>query len=341
MQLRRPAHDPPGITPAGSLLASDGLQPPEMIRFTVEPFTTVVQGCAYRTEPTTLVAKRVPAAQAAPLPPLSSPPPSEQASVIAASAKAGSGCVFRKKGGLLWEVVIDGGDRFYLENTLGARYLDYLLHHPNEPISAFDLEVIIQPEKGEARSRDSIQPESDPQARREYREALRRLQAEREAARAAGDPEAVERLDGEDRALACALKPGRLGPTRAAGARATFAKRWRLSWRNWKGGPEERGVCGALGAAFEHRVRVPVQPFGGADMGVRIEWGVRKARGVDRKMGIESSLKARPARRLGVHPGPSAVLRSGGASRCEAAQIGSLASHHRGDNCYENEPSKH
>jgi hypothetical protein len=49
----------------------------------------------------------------------------------------------------------------------------------NEPIHAFDLEVKVQPEKGEARSRNSCQPESDPQAMREYRQALRQLQVER------------------------------------------------------------------------------------------------------------------------------------------------------------------
>jgi hypothetical protein len=55
-------------------------------------------------------------------------------------------------------------------------------------------------------------------------------------------------------------------------------------------------------------------------MGVRVEWGVRKARGGDRKMGAERFLKARPARRLGVHPGPSVVLPGGRCqSRCEAS----------------------
>jgi hypothetical protein len=40
--------------------------------------------------------------------------------------------------------------------------LNPLLHHPNEPISAFELEVAISPEKGEARATNSIQAESDP-----------------------------------------------------------------------------------------------------------------------------------------------------------------------------------
>lgn len=121
-------------------------------------------------------------------------------------AKGGRAYVFRKKGGLLWEVVIDEGDRFYLADTLGARYLDYLLHHPNEPISAFDLEVAITPEKGEARALNSIQPPLDGQARREYRQTLRTLQAAREQSQATGNSSTVSRLAGEIEALESALK---------------------------------------------------------------------------------------------------------------------------------------
>jgi hypothetical protein len=91
---------------------------------------------------------------------------------------------------------------------LGARYLDYLLHEPNEPIRAFDLEVEVQPEKGEARVRDSFQPQSDPQAMREYRQALRRLEAERADAQGAGDRERVEGLNGQIVALESALRAG-------------------------------------------------------------------------------------------------------------------------------------
>ncbi|MCX6928153.1 MAG: hypothetical protein NT154_33825, partial [Verrucomicrobia bacterium] len=88
-----------------------------------------------------------------------------------------------------WEVVLGGGRAFHLPNVLGSRYVNYLLHEPNVPISAFDLEVAVQPEKGEARCRNSIQPESDARALREYAQELRRLQASRERAQAAGNPE--------------------------------------------------------------------------------------------------------------------------------------------------------
>jgi hypothetical protein len=110
--------------------------------------------------------------------------------------------------GTQWKVIFDGGAAFYLGATLGARYLGYLLHHPNVPISAFDLELAVTKEKGEVRTKDSIQPESDPQAKREYREALRKLQAEREHAEAADDATEVERLDSEMEALESALRAG-------------------------------------------------------------------------------------------------------------------------------------
>jgi len=91
-------------------------------------------------------------------------------------ADADSAWVFRWTG-RDWKVVLAGGEPFYLPNTLGARYVDYLLHSPSVPIAAFDLEVAVQPEKGEARSRDSIQPESDAQPCREYHQALRQFRA--------------------------------------------------------------------------------------------------------------------------------------------------------------------
>jgi len=121
-----------------------------------------------------------------------------------------------------WQVVFDGGRPFYLEDTLGARYVNYLVHHPNVPISAFDLEVAIQPEKGEVRSKNSIQPESDAQALRQYRQELHRLQAEK--VEAAGEPEEVARLEGEIEALLSALKEGVRAPDNGERARGNVRK---------------------------------------------------------------------------------------------------------------------
>ncbi len=111
-----------------------------------------------------------------------------------------------RKAGLFWEVVYDGGRPFYVEDTLGARYLNYLLHAANKAIPAFEMEVAITPEKGEARSRISIQPETDAKAKREYRAALRWLELDRAGAREGGDGAKVSDLDREIKKVKAALR---------------------------------------------------------------------------------------------------------------------------------------
>jgi hypothetical protein len=160
-----------------------------------------------------------------------------------AGTQSGPAYVFRRVG-RRWEVVCGGGRAFRLRNTLGTRYLDYLLHEPNEPIRAFDLEVEVQPEKGKARVRDSFQPESDSQAMREYRQELGRLKTERAGAQAAGDREEVERLDGEIEALESALEAG--GGAADTGERARDNVRKAVAAVTEKlseGGPEERAFA--------------------------------------------------------------------------------------------------
>ena len=90
------------------------------------------------------------------------PAPGDKPSSV--GADAGSAYVFAWTG-RDWKVVFDAGRPFYLPDTQGARYVDYLLHHPNMPISAFDLEVAVQPEKGEARSRNSDRHEAAQEGR--------------------------------------------------------------------------------------------------------------------------------------------------------------------------------
>jgi hypothetical protein len=159
-----------------------------------------------------------------------------------AESEGGAAYVFRWTG-RDWKVVFGGGEPFYLEDTLGGRYVNYLVHHPNVPISAFELEVAVQPEKGKARSRNSIQPQSDPRARREYGQALRRLQAEREEARTAGGLEEVARLEGQIEALEAALKGGGAADT---GERARVNVRKTVVvvlGQLRKGGPEEKALA--------------------------------------------------------------------------------------------------
>src|ERR1039458_5601231 len=112
--------------------------------------------------------------------------------------------VFRRSG-KFWDIIFAGGGLFHLENTLGPRYLDYLLHHPNDPILAFDLEVAIEPAKGEARSTTSIQATIDPQTRRDYERALRELRAKKAAAQEEGDQGPTSDLESDILALESAL----------------------------------------------------------------------------------------------------------------------------------------
>jgi hypothetical protein len=140
-----------------------------------------------------------------------------------------------------WEVIFAGGRAFRLRNTLGARYLDYFLHNPNEPIHSFDLEVQVQPEKGEARVRDTLQPKSDAQALREYRQELRRLQME--TAQRAGEPDKVAGLEAEMEALKSALKGAGAADT---GERAfdNVRKALRVVQEQLRnGGPEEQAFA--------------------------------------------------------------------------------------------------
>jgi hypothetical protein len=108
----------------------------------------------------------------------------------------GPACVFQLVGPS-WKVVFAGGVDFQLENTLGARYLDYLLHHPDQAISAYDLEVIIRPERVHVRPRNSIQREQDPEAVKEYLRELERVRAALNVAEDEGNEVEKKQLEAE------------------------------------------------------------------------------------------------------------------------------------------------
>jgi hypothetical protein len=122
---------------------------------------------------------------------------------IEESKKAEARFVFRRAGSH-WDVVFEGGDVFHLDDTLGAKYLDYLLHHPNAVISALDLELVITPEKANARTGSSRQQRLDAQAAREMLRELTALRAKHEelvaanrAVEAAGAQSDVEEIEKE------------------------------------------------------------------------------------------------------------------------------------------------
>lgn len=154
---------------------------------------------------------------------------------VAPSVEAAPRFLFCKVGNQ-WKVIFDGGTAFYLCDTLGARYLDYSLHHANVPISAFDLEVKIQPEKGRVRARTSIQNKVDMRGVRADLQALDELRTEREEAQEADDEGEVIRLDGLIEPLESGLKAGTTGDTgeRARGnvSQAVAAVRRRLARGN-------------------------------------------------------------------------------------------------------------
>jgi hypothetical protein len=130
------------------------------------------------------------------------------AGLVAIPAAAGRTRHFFRLSGSHWDVVLDGGEPFHLENTLGAKYLHYLLHHPGETISAFDLEVAICPEKRAARSMNSIPETRDPLMVKNYLRELTELRCERQQAQDRGDEAQVGQLDGEIETIKNALQLG-------------------------------------------------------------------------------------------------------------------------------------
>jgi len=125
--------------------------------------------------------------------------------------------VFRKSG-KVWEVIFDGGPPFHIQDGLGARYLNWLLHNPNTPISSFDLEKEITPEKANARARGALDYALDGDAIRDYLRRLEKLRAERDEARGNGDDATVRRLEAEIDTIEAELR--KQGRSRDAGERA-------------------------------------------------------------------------------------------------------------------------
>jgi hypothetical protein len=116
------------------------------------------------------------------------------------------------------EVVFNGSQAFHVRNNLGARYLCYLLHHPNQVISAYDLEVAIRPERAGIRSKGSIQQKLGAKTTKEYLREVDRLRRLREEAEERGDSAEVDRVDSEIGAYEEALEGE--GVTGDAGERA-------------------------------------------------------------------------------------------------------------------------
>ncbi len=128
-----------------------------------------------------------------------------------------------QRDGRHWTVIFDGAE-FVLENTLGARYLDYLLHHPAEAITAYDLEVTISPEKAKVRTKNTIQNDLDPDTIRSYLREVDGLRDKRAQAAEEGHQSEVDRLDDEIGQIEAALKKGGIAADTGERARGNVSK---------------------------------------------------------------------------------------------------------------------
>lgn len=126
--------------------------------------------------------------------------------------------------GSSWRVVFEGGPEFHIPDGLGAKYLNYLFQHPNEAISAYDLEVAISPQKAEARPKESIRNGLDPQTVREYLREIDKLRAKREEASEDGNVAEADRLDEEISAFESAIRQPGLGADAGEKARGNVRK---------------------------------------------------------------------------------------------------------------------
>jgi hypothetical protein len=102
-----------------------------------------------------------------------------------------------RQAGSMCDIVYDWSELFHLKNTDGAKYLDYLLHHPNKVVRAIDLEKVVKPDKAKYRDENSIHKAVDAQTKREARQDLVSLKAELEEAEVEGQTEKVQRLKDE------------------------------------------------------------------------------------------------------------------------------------------------
>ena len=104
--------------------------------------------------------------------------------------------VFRREGSV-WKVILNGCPEFHIPNSLGARYLDWLLHNANDVIGALDLEQAVTPEKATVRGKEAFDDGTDKEMVRQYLRNIERLRAEVEDARADNDTAEADRIEGE------------------------------------------------------------------------------------------------------------------------------------------------
>jgi hypothetical protein len=146
--------------------------------------------------------------------------------------------------GETWKVVFEGAPAFHVEDSLGAKYLDYLLHHPGEAISAYDLEMAIRPERAQVRPRNSIQGQQDSAAVREYLRELERVRGLLETAREVGNQLEQNQLEADLESLEAQLEGRTCAADAADRARNNVRKAvCGLTHRLQKGDRVQRGFA--------------------------------------------------------------------------------------------------
>ena len=148
------------------------------------------------------------------------------------------------RAGSHWDVTFAGGRTFHLRHTLGVEYLNYLLHQPWQPISAFDMETTIRPLKASARVKDSIQNNLNADVVRDYLRQLDRLRVQRADAAEDGDLAMADRLDDDIAAIENELNKNRQVPDAGERARDNVRKAINKVVKNLrKGSPAEQAFA--------------------------------------------------------------------------------------------------
>ena len=114
--------------------------------------------------------------------------------IITPDSDDGVSYLFQQEGEK-WKVIFEGTPPFYINDTLGSRYIHYLLHHPGEPVSALELEVEINPEKEAIRTKETVVKKHDAQGMIAYAKECRRLRSESVVAREEGREMEAAELD--------------------------------------------------------------------------------------------------------------------------------------------------
>ncbi|MDF3129455.1 hypothetical protein P0Y35_09645 [Kiritimatiellaeota bacterium B1221] len=111
-----------------------------------------------------------------------------------------------RKSGAVWEVIYEGSTPFHIKDSMGSKYVDWLLHHPGKTIPCLELEQMIQKEKEGLRSGYNRDTNMDGAGKSGVRKRLRELTMERAKLESEGREAELKELDAEVQEIENALK---------------------------------------------------------------------------------------------------------------------------------------